>query len=224
MVPTLELFLIYGIPLGIAIILHEISHGYMALLLGDETAYRQGRLSLNPLRHVDIMGTILIPLFLFLLKAPVLFGYAKPVPVAFHQLKKPRRDMILVALAGPVTNLLLAFLSLLALRIGFPGIFSQKDLIFKMLVQSVPLNVGLAVFNMVPLPPLDGGRVITGLLPSSLAEWYGKIEPYGFPLLAGMMTLPSLLGFSSNPFNRALDSTIQFFLDFLVKSIEFALP
>lgn len=182
------------LPVLIAVTLHEAAHGYAAYRFGDDTAYRQGRMTLNPLNHVDPFGTVLLPALLLLMKAPFLFGWAKPVPVAFHRLRNPRRDMIFVAAAGPGTNLLLAAISALLFHILpiFPG--AVQLWLARMLYNSILLNLVLAVFNMVPLPPLDGGRVAVGLLPDSLARPLAQLEPYGLPILIGVIFILPMLG------------------------------
>lgn len=183
-------FLIYGLPLLLAIPLHEAAHGFVAHRCGDPTAYRLGRVTFNPFKHIDPMGTIVLPAILILLKAPFVFGWAKPVPVNFANLRSPRRDMVLVAAAGPGINLLLALLSAIALR--FPVM--DTDWYAQMLVFSLLLNVSLAVFNLIPLLPLDGGRIVTGLLPPRLAVLYSRTERFGFPLILFLLVLLPLLG------------------------------
>lgn len=186
--------IIYGIPAILAITLHEAAHGFAALQKGDDTAKRAGRLTLNPLKHIDPFGTILLPAMLIFLKAPFLFGYAKPVPVDFQRLRNPRRDMVYVAIAGPATNLFLAFLSALLIH-GVPYLQPDVRLIFnEMLLFSMNINVLLALFNMIPLPPLDGGRVAVGLLPDALAYPLARLERYGFLILiSALILLPALL-------------------------------
>ncbi len=188
--------LIFGVPILIAITLHEAAHGYVALMFGDDTAKRLGRVTLNPIRHIDPIGTILIPGVLLITGSPILFGYAKPVPVNFGRLRHPRIDSVYVAGAGPGMNMLLAFIS--ALLMHFLGFFSAEvALVLKeMLTLSLFLNVTLAVFNMIPLPPLDGGRVAVGLLPDVLARPLARTEPYGIFIIFGLLLMGPLLGFS----------------------------
>jgi Zn-dependent protease len=183
------------IPLVIAIVFHEVAHGWVANAFGDETARRQGRLSLNPVRHVDPVGTIILPLVLAVSGAPV-FGWAKPVPVVAARMRNPRLHMMLVALAGPVMNLLLALIGALALA-GLIAAAPPPGLIWVFiglnLFNFVAINVFLAVFNMLPIPPFDGGHVVEGLLPRPLAVHYAKLGRYGFVLLIGLLfVLPQL--------------------------------
>jgi len=195
-VETLLRVLIYGIPILLAITLHEAAHGFVALHYGDDTAKRLGRVSLNPLRHIDPIGTILLPGFLLLVGSPILFGYAKPVPVIFSRLKNPRRDSIYVAGAGPAMNILLAFISALLMHflIFFPA--GIVPVLTEMLALSLFINVTLAVFNMLPLLPLDGGRVVAGLLPIPWAASFSRLEPYGLIIILGILLIPPLFGFN----------------------------
>jgi Zn-dependent protease len=174
----------------LAITLHEASHGYVAWKLGDDTAYKLGRVTFNPLRHIDPMGTIILPALL-VFTTGFMFGYAKPVPVNFRRLRNPRRDMVLVAAAGPATNILIALGSAIALRL-VPGTATLTTaIISEILSYSIFFNVIIAVFNMIPLPPLDGGRVAVGLLPYPLSWHLARLERYGMViLLIALIGLP----------------------------------
>ncbi len=185
---------VWILPLVFAITLHEAAHGYVALRFGDDTALMAGRVSLNPLKHVDLWGTIIIPGLLIFARAPFLFGYAKPVPVDFGRLGNPRRDMIWVAGAGPAMNLFLAVIS--ALLIHGVGVLPAPALgwVADNLINSLRINVLLAVFNLLPLPPLDGGRIAVGLLPDSLARPLSRVEPFGIFILIGALFLLPYLG------------------------------
>jgi Zn-dependent protease len=182
------------IPVIIAVTFHEAAHGFVARLLGDDTAWRLGRVSFNPLKHIDPFGTILLPGLLLMLRSPFLFGYAKPVPVNFKALRNPRRDMVWVALAGPGMNIALATLAALAfhLVVYLPDTSSQW--VAQNLLDALRINVLLAVFNMLPLPPLDGGRVAVGLLPDVLARPLAALEPFGMLILIAVLFLVPLLG------------------------------
>jgi Zn-dependent protease len=182
------------VPILIAITFHEAAHAYAAWKLGDDTAHRLGRVTFNPFKHVDLFGTILLPALLFLTKAPFLFGWAKPVPVAFGRLGSPRRDMALVALAGPLTNVMLAFVSAVLLRIVPLLPEAIAPWLVQTLYQSILLNLILAIFNMMPIPPLDGGRVVTSILPNVLAKPFARLERYGFIILLGIIFLLPMLG------------------------------
>lgn len=186
--------LIYGVPAILAITLHEAAHGYAALQKGDDTAKRAGRLSLNPLRHVDPFGTVILPAVLIFTHAPFIFGYAKPVPVNFRALRNPRLDMVYVAAAGPLTNILLAVISAFLFHTLAYMPIPLAKLMVQMLAFSININVLLAIFNMLPMPPLDGGRVAVGLLPSVLARPLASLERWGFVIIIGsFMLLPFIL-------------------------------
>ncbi len=170
------------VPVILAVTFHEAAHGFVAHRFGDDTALLAGRVTFNPLKHIDPFGTVLLPALL-LVTSGFLFGYAKPVPVDFRRLHHPRRDMVLVALAGPVTNVLLAIASsLLFYAVDFTP-RSVEDWFARNLVNSLQINVVLCVFNMLPLPPLDGGRVAVGILPRFLAYPLARLEPYGMLIL-----------------------------------------
>jgi Zn-dependent protease len=184
-------------PLLVAVVFHEWAHGFVAYRLGDDTAQRLGRLTINPLAHIDPVGTILMPALLFLSHSGVLFGYAKPVPISWQNLRNPVRDMVYVAAAGPGMNLLLAVVSAVLFGVVTRGTgvdplfwrnvdagsFAVAGPVAEMALRSVQINVVLAVFNLLPIPPLDGGRVAVGLLPNALAYRLAQLEPYGFMIV-----------------------------------------
>ena len=196
MLPNISLYAIsvWVLPLLIAITFHEAAHGFVAHRLGDDTAWKLGRVSFNPLRHIDPFGTVILPGLLLLSHSPFLFGYAKPVPVNFRNLNHPRLDMVWVALAGPATNIVLAVLVGLAFHsLPFvPANAAQWTL--DNLKNAFLINIVLAIFNMLPIPPLDGGRVAVGLLPRVLAYPLSRLEPYGMLILIGMLILLPVIG------------------------------
>ncbi|SFN86753.1 Zn-dependent protease (includes SpoIVFB) [Nitrosospira briensis] len=190
---------IYALPVIFAITLHEAAHGYVAKHFGDLTAYTQGRVSLNPIRHIDPLGTIILPVVTLMLGG-ILFGWAKPVPVNFSALRNPKRDMLWVALAGPGANLFMAFLwgFVIKLGLGLPE-SNLSDPMILMGEAGIKINVILMVLNLLPLPPLDGGRVAVSLLPHRMADTFAKIEPYGFMILV-LLLMTGVLGAVIGPF------------------------
>jgi Zn-dependent protease len=191
---------VFALPVLFAITLHEAAHGYVARHFGDMTAYAAGRISLNPLRHIDLVGTIIVPL-VTLFAAGILFGWAKPVPVNFANLRHPKKDMLWVAAAGPLSNLAMALLWAFALRLGV-GLAAGNpaaDWLVRVGACGIFVNVIFMVLNLLPLPPLDGGRIAVSLLPHRLAWSFAKIERFGFPILIVLM-LTGVLGMILSPF------------------------
>ena len=186
---------IWAIPVVLAVTLHEAAHGWVAMKLGDPTAKEMGRVTFNPLSHIDLMGTVLIPSLLLLVSGgKMMFGFAKPVPVDFRRLKKPRRDMILVSAAGPGMNLLLALLAALSFHLAFNLDGDLQEWVMTNLGNAMWINVLLAVFNMLPIPPLDGGRVAIGILPWSLARHLVRLERAGIFIVLGAIFLLPWIG------------------------------
>lgn len=194
---------VYAIPVLLAITLHEAAHGYVARMLGDQTAHLAGRITLNPLKHIDPVGTIAVPLLILIaakaLGSPgLLFGWAKPVPVSFQNLRHPKRDMIWVAAAGPGSNLLMAILWAMFLSAQqFLG--AQEPFFQSVAVAGIQVNLVLMALNLLPVPPLDGGRIVTGLLPDALAWRFARIEPYGLIILIALLA-SGMLQFFIQPF------------------------
>ncbi len=194
---------VYAIPVLLAITLHEAAHGYVARMFGDSTAYMLGRVTLNPLKHIDPVGTIIVPLAIVLLSkfaggAGFLFGWAKPVPVNFANLRHPKRDMIWVAAAGPGVNLLMAIGWALWLKVML-GVGIDEPFMVEMAKAGIFVNIGLMALNLLPLPPLDGGRILVGLLPHKLAYALSRVEPYGFFILIFLLAT-NTIGFFLQPF------------------------
>ena len=185
---------IWVIPLILAITFHEAAHGYVARFFGDNTAWQFGRVTLNPFKHIDPVGTVLLPALLFVTRSPFLFGYAKPVPVNFGALRNPRRDMILVAAAGPAMNIILAVMAALLFHLVSYLPDTVERWAAENLKNGLVINVILAIFNLLPLPPLDGGRIVVGLLPDRLAIRFARLERYGLGILVGVLFILPLLG------------------------------
>lgn len=207
---TLYTVAVWALPVLLAVTLHEASHAYAARYFGDNTAYSQGRMSLNPFRHVDLVGTILIPAALVLLNSPFIFGYAKPVPVNFGGLRNPRRDSALVALAGPASNLLMALLWQVV-RIGLVLGGLHQPFLIRMADAGILINLVLFAFNLFPVPPLDGGRILTSLLPARLAWRFSRIEPYGFFIVLALVYF-KMLDYWMRPLLYAGAVIVQFVL------------
>jgi Zn-dependent protease len=185
---------VWVIPLVIAITFHEAAHGFVAHRLGDSTAWKLGRVTFNPLKHIDPFGTLILPAMLLLSHSPFLFGYAKPVPVNFRALRNPRIDMVWVALAGPATNIFLALVAALGFHVLDYLPPNSAQWVADNLKNALVINVVLAVFNMLPIPPLDGGRVAVGLLPKVLASPLSRLEPFGMLILIGFLIILPMAG------------------------------
>ncbi|MCP5322581.1 MAG: site-2 protease family protein [Candidatus Paracaedibacteraceae bacterium] len=211
---TLTEILIVAIPLIIAITFHEAAHGFVAYICGDKTAKRMGRMTLNPLKHVDLIGTVLIPATLVFLKAPFLFGYAKPVPINPTQFFHYRSNLIFVAAAGPIMNIILAMLSWSI----YIFIYPDPPYLVAALMYSIQVNLVLAVFNMIPLLPLDGGRVLSAVLPSPYDRKFMKLERLGMFIILALLALPSLtenFGVRVNPIGWFIYNGVQWLKNIL---------
>ena len=210
----------HAIPVLLAITLHEAAHGYAARQLGDDTAWQMGRVTLNPFPHIDLIGTVLMPLVLFFATSgQFLFGYAKPVPVNFSRLGHPKRDMIWVALAGPAANLFQAFAWAVLIYL-LSGMGSQERFFLDMAQAGVLVNLVMFAFNLFPLPPLDGGRILVGLLPMRLAMGFSQIERYGFFIVMGLVLMGAVNTFWMRPIMQATTQAIQFTLEPLASLLQ----
>ena len=210
-ISSLEKVILAFLPIILAITLHEAAHGYVAMKRGDMTAYRAGRVSFNPFRHVDLVGTLLIPGLLFLSHAPFLIGYAKPVPVDARNLHNPRLDMAWVAVAGPGMNIILCILSAIVLKAlilwGQPSPFMQ--FLHQLSINMIFVNIFIGLFNLLPILPLDGGRILSSCLKPSLAVKFQKSEPYGMLIIMGLVLVFPWV-FKINPIGMALTETGHF--------------
>lgn len=208
----IQLITVWALPVIFAITIQEAAHGYIAKLRGDNTAYQQGKLTLNPIMHICPVGTVLVPLGL-LWMGGFIFGWAKPVPVNWQNLKKPRLDMALVAFAGPLSNLIMAVLWLLLVKVSLnPAFGASREFCYKMGLAGVQINMILAILNMLPIPPLDGSRIISSILPPRVAYNYAKLEIYGFFILLALLftgVLGQILGPTFEASLRLLDSLIR---------------
>jgi len=207
---------IYALPVIFAITLHEAAHGYVARHFGDKTAFMLGRISLNPLRHIDLVGTIVVPLLILVTSklfggAGILFGWAKPVPVNFHALRHPKRDMLWVAAAGPAANLVMALGWALVLKAAMMLPKGDFSLPLSLMAEAgITINIVLMVLNLLPILPLDGGRIAVSLLPDRLALGYARLEPFGFPILLALIFIPPhVLGALMMPMVRASIGLIE---------------
>ncbi len=206
---------VYAIPVLFAITLHEAAHGYVARMFGDSTAYLAGRVTLNPIKHIDLVGTIIVPIAILLLAklaggAGFLFGWAKPVPVSFGNLRRPKQDMIWVAAAGPGANLFMAILWAVFLKMqGSIGL--DEQFFAEMAKAGIFVNIGLMALNLLPVPPLDGGRIAVGLLPDRLAYQFSRLEPYGLFIVLFLLATNTLQYFLI-PFYRVGLAVVEFFI------------
>ena len=212
----------HAVPVLLAITLHEAAHGYTARQLGDDTAWQMGRVTLNPFPHIDLVGTVIMPLMLFFATSgQFLFGYAKPVPVDFSRLRHPKRDMVWVALAGPAVNLLQAFAWAVLIYL-LSGMGSDERFFLEMAQAGVLVNLVMFAFNLFPLPPLDGGRIVVGLLPMRLAIGFSHIERYGFFIVMGLVLMGVINTLWMRPIMLATTEGIQWVLQPLATLLQLA--
>ncbi|NYE23303.1 site-2 protease family protein [Pigmentiphaga litoralis] len=212
---VIQTIAIYAIPLIFAITLHEAAHGYVARMFGDNTAYAAGRVTLNPIKHIDPIGTLLVPAVILLTSklfgfGGLLFGWAKPVPVDFGRLRRPKRDMLWVAAAGPGINLVMAIIWAVSLKLMIATSMTE-EFFMAMAVAGIQVNLMLMALNLLPIPPLDGGRIVFSLLPDKLAYQYSRIEPYGMVILV-VLLVTNLLTFLVSPILGVGDAIIKLFL------------
>jgi len=207
---TIQQIAIWVLPIVFAITVHESAHAYTAYYFGDNTAKLQGRLSLNPIKHIDWVGTVMVPAIMVIFTG-FAFGWAKPVPINFRNLKKPKSNMIWIAFAGPFSNLIMGLLWAIILRMALVSNIEHTAILFVIFtaVAGIMINTILMVLNLLPLPPLDGSRILSGLLPARLAIAYNKLEPYGFFIIIGLMAL-GLLGIILNP---VINQVLSFMAD-----------
>lgn len=208
---------IIAIPGIFAITTHEVAHGWVARRLGDPTAYMLGRLTLNPIKHIDPIGTVVVPIALMLTNSGFLFGWAKPVPVAFRNLKHPRRDMMFVAAAGPGVNFLMAIGWAVLLAVAIRGFDADlRGWPVSVCFFGMQFNILLALFNLIPIPPLDGGRVLTGLVPRNVANLLDRVEPFGFIIVIVLLVVPG------SPLGQLLAPFMGFFTRLFSKAVGLA--
>lgn len=208
---SLATIVLWAVPVVLAITLHEAAHGFVARQFGDQTAYMLGRVTLNPLKHIDPIGTIAVPGFLLAVSAPFIFGWAKPVPVNFGNLRNPKRDMLWVAGAGPCANFVMAVAWAFLLLPSAPGGMIDSGGLLEMAQAGVQVNLMLMALNLLPIPPLDGGRIAVSLLPGKLAYRYARIEPYGFMIVI-VLLVTHVLNYLMLPIMDAGRYVIQFLI------------
>jgi Zn-dependent protease len=205
----LQTIVLVGVPVVLAITLHEAAHGYVARMFGDQTAWMLGRVTLNPLKHIDPVGTILVPGVMLLTGVPFLFGWAKPVPVNFGNLRNPKRDMLWVAAAGPASNFIMAIgWALLAVFVAPDGAWAS-DSLFAMARAGYQINLLLMALNLLPIPPLDGGRIAVSLLPRDASNALARVEPYGMFIILALVVIPGALSTVIYPLRNAADFLIS---------------